>query len=83
MLDKWINYILRWRARYFIIHEGILYYSAKKGAKLQGTVHLNVCSLIPQKNKRRVILNTGTTTLHLRAKDQTEMQNWISAIKKS
>jgi hypothetical protein len=39
-MSKWINYVIGWKRRYFILHNGILFYCKDKGERTFGIIHL-------------------------------------------
>jgi len=63
-MSKWINYVLGWKRRYFILHNGILFYCKDKGQRTFGTIHLYSAIIIPHaKEVRRFHIDTGTTVI--------------------
>ena len=81
-LQKWVNYVYGWRRRYFILHNGVLYYCSDRGQKSKGVIHLNIAQVIPHpRNGRRLIVDTGCTEVHLKADTPDDCRRWLSALK--
>ncbi|CAD8078752.1 unnamed protein product [Paramecium sonneborni] len=81
-LKKWTNLFSRWQDRYFILNEDILLYCDSQGGPIKGQVHLKVAALIlVPEDPLRIIINTGTTEIHLRANNINEKIDWINALK--
>lgn len=81
-LQKWVNYVYGWRRRYFILHNGVLYYCSDRGQKNKGVIHLDIAQIIPHsKNERRLIIDTGCTEVHLKADSPEECRKWLIAMK--
>lgn len=79
-LQKWINFIKGWTPRYFILKKQILYYSKHKGDTEKHTIHLNIARVNPDKNKRTLIIDTGTNKIYLRASSEEDRDKWINFI---
>ena len=71
-LQKWTNYVTRWKKRYFELKNGILQYSKTKDGKRKGKVFIQTTEIKSHKNKCRIILYTGMNTLHLKAPSEKE-----------
>ena len=81
-LLKWVNYLFGWRRRYFILHNGVLYYCTDKGQKSKGVIHLDIAQVVPHsKNDRRIIIDTGCTEVHLKAETSEERRKWLAALR--
>ena len=81
-LLKWVNYVYGWRRRYFILHDGVLYYCSDKGQKSKGVIHLNIAQVVAHsKNERRIVIDTGCTEVHLKAQTPEERQKWLAAFR--
>lgn len=81
-MSQWINIVYRWKVRYFILHNGILVYCDKKDGLKKGSIHLQISSIILIPNDPlRIIINSGTKEIHLRAKTISEKIKWVSALR--
>ena len=81
-LSQWINIVYRWKLRYFILHNGILVYCDKKDGAKKGSIHLQISSIILIPNDPlRIIINSGTKEINLRAKTISEKIKWVSALR--
>lgn len=81
-LSKWVNYVYGWKKRYFILHNGVVYYCKDKGEKSKGAIHLNVAQVVPHpKNSKRLQIDTGCTVVHLKAETVEECQQWLKALR--
>ena len=79
-LYKWTNFIKGWTIRYFFISKNILYYSKQKGDSEKSAIHLKIAKVIPEKNKKSLIIETGTNKIYLKAITEEERDIWINAI---
>eukprot|EP01017_Pseudomicrothorax_dubius_P044815 TRINITY_DN7626_c0_g1_i2.p1 TRINITY_DN7626_c0_g1~~TRINITY_DN7626_c0_g1_i2.p1 ORF type:complete len:552 (+),score=104.50 TRINITY_DN7626_c0_g1_i2:47-1702(+) len=81
-LSKFVNVLYRWQERYFILHGDTLVYSEKKGSPIKGRIHLKICGiiLIPD-DPLRIILNTGTKEMHLKAASMSDKIKWVNALR--
>ncbi len=80
-LLKWTNYVMGWKARYFVLRGNILYYYLTKGEKVKGKIHLNVAEVIPlESNAVKFQIDTGTTMIYLCAEKDTDKNSWIEAL---
>lgn len=84
VLHKWTNYIYGWKSRYFVLHDGLLEYCKVKGKQLKGKISLQTLALKKHPKKdSELILHTGVSTLHLRAANPKEAQEWFVALKRA
>jgi hypothetical protein len=84
VLLKWTNYIYGWKPRYFVLHDGLFEYCKEKGEPLKGKISLSTLSL--KKHPKRdtdLIINTGISTINLRAYNPKEAQEWYVALKRA
>ena len=81
-LNKWTNYILRWRRRYFILKNNILFYFINKGDKAKGRIHLGICS-INVTDDIKFELDTGMGKIFLKAESESELNDWVREIKRA
>lgn len=71
-----------WKDRYFVLEQGILSYCRAKGERMKGQIHIGVAKIIEHRNSRRkIVLDTGTSFLHLKARNESERDEWLSALK--
>lgn len=80
-LKKWTNYVTRWKKRYFELNNGVLQYSKSKIGKRKGTVYISTTEISTHKNKCRIVLNTGVSTIHLKASSVKEATEWMVALR--
>lgn len=81
-LKKWTNYMKGWKDRYFVLDQGVLSYCRTRGERMKGQIHIGVAKIIEHRNSRRkIVLDTGTSFLHLKAKSESERDEWLSALK--
>ena len=79
---KWTNYVYGWKRRYFVLHNGVLQYCKEKGQARKGALHLNVAQVQSHsKNPCRIIVDSGTTVLHLKTNTQEDALQWLNALK--
>lgn len=84
ILLKWTNYIYGWKKRYFVLHDGLLEYCKQKGDALKGKMSLATIDVKKHTKKDSVlILNTGTNTIHLKAQNPKEAQEWFVCLKRA
>ena len=84
ILLKWTNYILGWKPRYFVLHDGLLEYCKSKGQPLKGKISITTLTL--KKHPKRdtdLIINTGLSTINLRAANSKEAQEWYVSLKRA
>lgn len=79
-LFKWTNFIKGWTIRYFLLTKHILYYMKEKGDTEKNAIHLKIAKVLPEKNKRSFVIDTGTNKIYLKANTEEERDIWISAI---
>lgn len=80
-LYKWTNIVSRWKMRYFYIQRGVLKYSKKQGQKQLGFIPLQFSLLyIHNRNPRRILINTGVFTVHLKGTTVDEVKIWFEAL---
>ena len=81
-LRKWTNYMRGWKDRYFVLDQGVLSYCKTRGDRMKGQIHIGVAKIIEHRNSRRkIVLDTGTSFLHLKARSEAERDEWLSALK--
>lgn len=81
-LKRWTGILSRWKMNYFVLHNNILLYCQEKGSNTLGTIHLKISSilLIPD-DPLRIIINSGTKEIILRAADINEKIKWVNALR--
>ena len=81
-LKRWTGMLTRWKLNYFVLHKTILIYCDQKGGAMMGTIHLKISSilLIPE-DPLRIIINSGTKEINLRAENITEKIKWVNALR--
>lgn len=74
--------LTRWKLNYFILNKTILSYFNQKGGTHLGTIHLKISSivLIPD-DPLRIIINSGTKEINLRAENISEKIKWVNALR--
>ena len=83
-LKVWVNVLYRWQNQFFVLHDGVLNFCDRKGGKLLGAIHMKVAKVsLTAEDHLRIIVNTGTAELHLRAGNVQEKSKWISALRQS
>ncbi len=83
-LRKWVNIMYGWKPRYFILHEGLLTFCDKKGGKKKGTIYVRIANISTiAEDPLRIIINTGTSEIHVRAETVDEMKQWLDALNKA
>jgi hypothetical protein len=84
VLKKWINFVYGWQPRYFVLHEGILIYCQNKGGEKKGSIYLKIAtiSVLPE-DPLRIVINSGTQEIHVRAYSISEKIKWLEALKKA
>lgn len=79
-LFKWTNFIKGWTIRYFVLSKHILYYYKQKGDSEKNAIHLKIAKVIPEKNKKSFVIDTGTNKIYLKANSEEERDIWINSI---
>lgn len=81
-LKRWMGVISRWKKSYFILHDSILVYCNAQGEQVQGSIHLRISAivLIPD-DPLRIIINSGTNEIHIRAATIAEKIKWVNALR--
>lgn len=83
-LNKYINLVYRWKPRYFVLKNGILTYYESKGDVPKGTIHLKISEIeLSAEDPLKIIINSGTKTIDLRANTVGEKIKWLSALRAS
>jgi PH domain len=83
-LKVWINLLYRWQSQFFILHDGVLSYCDRKGGKMIGAIHMKVAKVaLTAEDHLRIIINTGTGELHLRAGNVQEKSRWVSCLRQA
>ncbi|CAD8132130.1 unnamed protein product [Paramecium pentaurelia] len=83
-LLKWVNPFQRWQKRYFILNDNILTYCDQPGGRSKGQIHLKVAGINESKDDTlRIIINTGTGQILLKAANIDEKNKWLIALKKN
>lgn len=80
-LLKWINYVYGWSRKYFVLSSGILYFSNDKGKPYKGAIHLDISDVITHRNPKRIIINTGSSIIHLKAFTTHDAKLWTDALR--
>lgn len=76
--------VYRWKPRYFILKNGILTYCDKKGDAPKGKIHLKISEIdLSAEDPLKVIINSGTKTLELRANSIGDKIKWLNALRTS
>ncbi len=74
----------RWKRRYFVLSDDILYYYTEKGGELRGRLHLSISQIKEyEKNDNRFEIDSGLTTISIRAETKESRDTWIHKIKNS
>jgi hypothetical protein len=64
------------------LNDEILVYCDKKGGAIKGQIHLKVSAIIlAVEDPLKLIINTGTVEIHLKAATVAEKINWVNALK--
>ena len=83
-LEKWTNYISRWKVRYCVLKGEIFYYYNQRGEQAKGKVHLSLGKIEDNdKDGTTFQIDTGVGIYYLRAEDKEIKLNWLSALRKS
>ena len=83
-LKKYINMIIRWKPRYFILKEGKLTYADSKGETPKGTIILkNSEILLTPEDPLKIIINSENKTLQVRCNSIGDKIKWINALRQS
>lgn len=83
-LNKYINIVYRWKPRYFVLKNGILTYCDTKGESPKGTIHLKISEIeLTPEDPLKIIINSGTKTLLLRANTIGDKIKWLNALRSS
>lgn len=84
ILYKWTNYIYGWKKRFFVLHDNLFEYCKQQGQPLKGKISLQTIDIKKHPKKQsELIINTGVNTMHLRAADPKEAQEWYLALSKA
>ncbi|XP_075591788.1 LOW QUALITY PROTEIN: oxysterol-binding protein 1 [Dermatophagoides farinae] len=81
-LFKWTNYIKGYQKRYFVLsHKELSYYRnpMECNQSCRGSIHLE-SAILHSYDSCSFDVSSGPKTFHLRAHNEVEKQNWISAI---
>ncbi|XP_031638486.1 oxysterol-binding protein 2 [Contarinia nasturtii] len=82
-LLKWTNYIKGYQRRWFVLSGGILSYyrnQAEMSQTCRGTISLHSALIHTVDSCTFVITNGGTQTFHIKAGNEVERQNWVTAL---
>jgi len=83
-LNKSSSYFSRWKRRFFVLKDNILYYYKEKGGELRGRFHLSISSIKDyDENDKRFELDSGLKTVSIRAVSKEERDIWIKKIKEN
>ena len=83
-LNKYINIVYRWKPRYFLLKNAILTYCDSKGEPPKGTIHLKISEIeLTPEDPLKIIINSGTKTLLLRANTIGDKIKWLNALRSS
>ncbi|KAI9189843.1 hypothetical protein H9P43_001276 [Blastocladiella emersonii ATCC 22665] len=88
ILCKWTNYASGYKARWFVLDQGILsYYKHQDDVpnSCRGSIHLKIATLwIDSSDRHRFdIIGKGSVRYHLRADHVAETMRWIHAIRQT
>ena len=76
--------VYRYKPRYFSLKNGILSYSDSKGRPVKGLIHLKISEIdLTPEDPLKIIINSGTRTLELRANTIGEKIKWLNALRAS
>mgnify|MGYP000927402830 FL=1 len=80
-LNLWTNIFTGWTPCYAILYSDILAILDEKGGKRKATVSLKIATVksIPE-DSLRIVIDTGTNELHLRAANQKDKSRWEEAL---
>ncbi|XP_015786978.1 oxysterol-binding protein 1 [Tetranychus urticae] len=81
-LQKWANYMRGYQKRWFVLSKGLLsYYSSEADVSqnCRGSIKLASAIIYKQDNIRFVVQN-GDQVFHLKAKNEQQRQNWMTAL---
>jgi len=79
---KSTSYFSTWKKRYFVLKDNIFYYYKEKGGELRGRLHLSISQIKNyDPNDLRFELDSGLTSISLKAENKKERDNWITKIK--
>jgi len=83
-LNKYINLVYRWKPRYFVLKNGILTYCDVKGERPKGIIHLKISEIdLTPEDPLKIIINSGTKTLLIRAHTIGDKIKWLNALRAS
>lgn len=83
-LSIYIGIITRWKEKYFILHDNVLSYCPDQGSPIQGSIHLGVATVnVDEKELLHILINTGTSTVKLKAADMSKKAQWLNAIREA
>ena len=84
-LNTSTSYFSTWKRRYFILkNDNILYHYSEKGGELKGKIHLAISQTKNDlSNDRRFEIDSGLTSIAIKAENKEERDSWINKIKLS
>ncbi|KAJ1513129.1 hypothetical protein HMI54_005165 [Coelomomyces lativittatus] len=88
LLFKWTNYASGYKARWFVLEDGLLsYYKNQDDVpdSCRGSISMKVASVLtdPSDRHRFDVLGKGSIRYHLRTEHVAEAQRWIQALNQS
>lgn len=82
ILSVWTNVLVGWKPKYFILHDCALIFCDHKGGQKKGSIHLKIATISSTPDDPlRIIINTGTSEMHLKAGSLQEKISWTNALK--
>lgn len=86
-LKKWTNYRNRYRWRFFVLSQGILFYykdASETSGACRGYIPMRIATVKVEegKSKRFQILGKGSVRYSLQARDKSDKSAWVNAITK-
>jgi len=83
-LKIYTNFFTGWKPMYFVLHEGILSFCEEKGSELKGRIHLKIANITASRDdQQKIIIDSGTSELNLKAETIADRIRWVSAMKDS
>lgn len=82
-LYKWTNYLKGYQKRWFVLSGGLLSYyrnQAEMSHTCRGTISLVSAMIHTEDSFKFVVSNGGTQAFHLKASNEIERQQWVTAL---